>query len=223
MIASQPFVTRVAQAARPAALADNYLTAGTAIGNITPGHNPVNRSIRRLPCEHQQINIHPSFRLFLKRGKHRFWQSLSAIVVSNKIPIVQSRKRRVQVRQLEHFCPFGLSLAPNPPDPHSCKVTNLLHWHAPVQIMDLDAGEDWLTGKDRRLLTLFGATCPAPPLAWPSTGDEALRCWRQPGGRVNRFRVRKRLVQRGRQRGCHEWGAGGTQASGSYMATLASF
>ena len=117
MIASQPFVTRVAQAARPAALADNYLTAGTAIGNITPGHNPVNRSIRRLPCEHQQINIHPSFRLFLKRGKHRFWQSLSAIVVSNKIPIVQSRKRRAQVRQLEHFCPFGLSLAPNPPDP----------------------------------------------------------------------------------------------------------
>ena len=148
---------------------------------------------------------------------------MSAIVVSNKIPIVQSRKRRAQVRQLEHFCPFGLSLAPNPPDPHSCKVTNLLHWHAPVQIMDLDAGEDWLTGKDRRLLTLFGATCPAPPLAWPSTGDEALRCWRQPGGRVNRFRVRKRLVQRGRQRGCHEWGAGGSQASGSYMATLASF
>ena len=63
------------------------------------------------------------------------------------------------MRQLEHFCPFGLLLAPNPLTPHSCKVTNLLHWHAPVQIMDLDAGEDWLTGKDRRLLTLFGATC----------------------------------------------------------------
>ena len=120
------------------------------------------------------------------------------------------------MRQLEHFCPFGLSLAPNPPDPHPCKVTNLLHWHAaasllPLQIMDLDAGEDWLTGKDRRLLTLFGATClPVPACtapAWPSTGDEALRCSRQ-AGRVNRFRVRKRLVQRGRQRGCHEGGRG---------------
>ena len=136
------------------------------------------------------------------------------------------------MRQLGQFCAFGLSLARHPLTP-CWKVTNLLDSSSPGRpchchlvepwIEILDAGKDWLTGKDRRLLTLFGATCPAPPLAWPSTGDEALRCWRQPGGRVNRFRVRKRLVQRGRQRGCHEWGAGGSQASGSYMATLASF
>ena len=75
-----------------------------------------------------------------------------------------------QVRQLGQFCAFGLSLARHPLTP-CWKVTNLLDSSSPgrpchchlvepwIEILDL--GKDWLTGKDRWLLTLFGATCPA--------------------------------------------------------------
>ena len=74
------------------------------------------------------------------------------------------------MQQLGQFCAFGLSLARHPLT--SCwKVTNLLDSSSPGRpchchllepwIEILDAGKDWLTGKDRRLLTLFGATCPA--------------------------------------------------------------
>ena len=74
------------------------------------------------------------------------------------------------MRQLGQFCAFGLSLARHPLTP-CWKVTNLLDSSSPGRpchchlvepwIEILDAGKDWLTGKDRWLLTLFGATCPA--------------------------------------------------------------
>ena len=77
------------------------------------------------------------------------------------------------MRQLGQFCAFGLSLARHPLTP-CWKVTNLLDSSSPGRpchchlvepwIEILDAGKDWLTGKDRRLLTLLAP--PAQQLAF---------------------------------------------------------